>query len=148
MVKNTRLFIPIAILIIIIGLIITLGVFKSLFKSTITSSSTPGLSANSGAVSDNLIYFQGPISATASGQKTVTNPKANQGLSIYWIKATGTDSNYTCTLYDSVTSQIYASHYQTNGEFSGRGAGSMYYTNNVIKQDKSLSLLSSVCFKD
>ncbi len=148
MVKNTRLFIPIAVLIIIIGLIITLGVFKALFKSTITSSGTPGLSANSGAVSDNQIYFQGPISAAASEQKTITNPKENQGLSIYWIKATGTDANYTCTLYNSVTTQIYASHYQTNGEFSGRGAGSMYYANNVIKQDKSLSLLGSVCFKD
>jgi len=78
----------------------------------------------------------------------VTNPKSNLGLSIYWIKESSEDGNDTCTLYDTVTSQIYATEYQTNGGFSGRASGSMYYSNDKIKQDKSLSLLKDVCFKD
>ncbi len=107
------------------------------------------MAANSSAVSDSQIFFQGPIS-TASGapQKTITDPKANRGLSVYWIKATGTEANFTCTLYNTTTNQIYATHYQTNGEFSGRGAGSMYYLNDVVKQDTATNLLSTTCFKD
>ena len=147
--KNSRIFIPIAILLIVIGLIITLAVFKSLFRVTTSDKSTPGISANSSAISDSQIFFQGPIS-TVSGapQKTVTDPKENRGISVYWVKATGTDANFTCTLYNSTTNQIYATRYQTNGGFSGRGSGSMYYMNTTVKQDKSLSLLDSTCFKD
>ena len=146
--KNSRIFIPIAILIIIIGLLITLAVFKSLFRVTTSNKTTPGTSANSSVVSDSQIFFQGPIAnASSAPQNIVTDPKSNHGLSVYWIKATGTNANFTCTLYDSNTNQIYATHYQTNGEFSGRSSGSMYYQNTSIKQDKALNLLDGTCFK-
>jgi len=148
-VKNTRVFIPFIALIIIIGLIFTLAVFKALFKADLgnNSTTTPGTNEQSSAVSDSKIFFQGNLTTLPNApQKTVISPKNNQGLSVYWIKASSEDGNDTCNLYDSDTKQIYASRYQTNGQFSGRSAGSMYYINSKIDQPKALTLLNDTCF--
>jgi hypothetical protein len=152
-VKNTRIFIPIAIFIILLGLIFTMTVFKSLLsvrtdtRTETIAGQTP--QADDVNISDSSIYFQGIISSLPNvPQRTVVNPKQNSGLNVYWIKADDADSNNTCTLYDNTTKQIYASRYITNGQFSGRPTGTMYYINKAVDQKKSLALLDSTCFKD
>lgn len=151
-VKNNRIFIPIAALIILIGLIVTLAVFKSLFRTIPSGNDSQNRSSTTGidtAVSSEEIYFQGAITTQAGvPQRTVTDPKENHGLSVYWIQGSQTGGSDTCTLYNSTTNRIYATSYQTNGQLSGRPTGSMYYQNNTIKQDKSLSLLEVTCFKN
>lgn len=156
-VKNTRIFVPLAILIIIIGLIFTLAVFKALFKvhssPTTTTSTNKTTQADDINVSESNIYFQGPITNLPNApQYTWVSPKDSNGkemnaINVYWIQEKETEGNDTCTLYDSSSGKIYATRYKTNGSFSGRSAGSMFYVNDTIKQDVSLKLLDSTCFK-
>jgi len=147
-VKNARVYIPFIVLVILVGLIFTLAIFRALFKADLSGANTPGISEDSSGLSASKIYFQGPITTLPNvPQKTVVNPQDNSGLSIYWIKASSENGNDTCTLYDGGTGQIYATSYQTNGQFSGRPTGSMYYQNNVVKKDKTFDLLKDICFK-
>ena len=113
-------------------------------KTTIKTSSsttTPGIKT----VSDDVIYHQDNTPSAEVPFKTTYDPNY-PGLSVYWVQQSASGGQDTCTLYDTATKQLYANRYIANSQYVSAESGTAYYTNTVIKQDKALSMLDSLCF--
>jgi hypothetical protein len=100
--------------------------------------------------SSEAIYFTKRPVGSGIPNKIVVAPDDKPNLEIYWVAESVVDGSDVCTLYDTITMQIYATYYKGGGLEPGEtnhDTGTKYYGNPKITQPDSQQILDKYCFK-